>query len=139
MKKITQITVALALLFAVMHAQAQSPVSDGKQNYIVMTKQIPQLEIILMTAEELEQKEGNTGDFQALICGKEVTELTDHQKMAPWIKRAKEAGVSLVVCGFSLNMFKVDRNQLPKEMKVVDNGLLHALTLQKKGYISVSL
>lgn len=139
MKKIAQITIALALLLTGLYAQAQSQVSNSKHNYIVMTKQIPQLEIILLTAEELEQKEGDTGDFQALICGKEVTELTDQQKMAPYIKRAKEAGVSLVVCGFSLNMFNVDRNRLPKEMTVVDNGLFHVLELQKKGYISVSL
>lgn len=138
MKKIIFVSTALILaLLTGIHAQNQTP--DGKMNYIILAKQIPQLEIILMTAEELAQREDNTGDFQALICGKEVTELTDHQKMAPWIKRAEEAGVSLVVCGFSLNMFKVDRTQLPDGIKVVDNGLIHVVDLQKKGYISVSL
>ncbi|MGD9558841.1 MAG: hypothetical protein AB7V25_17575 [Mangrovibacterium sp.] len=138
MNKIILIIIAAVIVAAGLPAQGQS--APQNRNYIVLAKQLAQLELIFLTAQELKEKDGvKTNDFQALICGKEVTELTDPQKMAPLIKRAEESGVQLVVCGFSLSMFKVDRRLIPDPIKIVDNGLLHAIELQQKGYISVSL
>lgn len=59
--------------------------------------------------------------------------------MKKFIRKAEEAGVHLVACGFSLNKFKIDTTKVPEEMKVVENGILYNFQLQKKGYNSLSL
>ena len=117
------------------HAQQET-----KHNYVVLTKKIPQLQPILITAEKLKEEDGaQFGDFEVIICGKEVGGVTDASKMQKFIAKADELGVRLVACGFSLNKFKVDVNAVPKEMKVVENGILYNFQLQKKGYKSLSL
>lgn len=114
--------------------------NNGKNNYVVLTKKVPQLQPIILTAEALKSEEGDAfGDFQVIICGKEIGDITDTEKISGFIEKAEKAGVHLVACGFSLNKFKVDKTKVPKEMKVVENGILYNFQLQKKGYKSISL
>jgi len=120
--------------------QAQQIDSNAKNNYVVLIKKIPKLQPIILTAEALKAEDGeNFGDFQVIICGKEIGDITDTAKMKGFIEKAKRAGVQLVACGFSLNKFKVDKTEVPKEIKTVENGILHNFQLQKKGYKSLSL
>lgn len=119
--------------------QAQQ-MDNSKNNYVVLTTKIPQLKPILLTAEALRAEDGESfGDFQVIICGKDIGEITDPEKIKKFIKQAKSAGVQLIACGFSLNKFKVDKSKIPYEMKTVENGILHNFQLQKKGYKSLSL
>ncbi len=114
--------------------------TNFKNNYVVLTKKIPQLQPILLTAEALKAEDGeNFGDFQVIICGKEIGDITDPEKINKFIKKADKAGVQIVACGFSLNKFKVEKTKVPKELKVVENGILYNFQLQKKGYKSLSL
>jgi len=127
-------------LFSTVKLQAQHRVDHKKNNYVVLTKKVPQLQPILLTAEALKEEDGKAfGDFQVIICGKEIGDITDTEKMGAFIEKAERAGVHLVACGFSLNKFKVDKTKVPKEMKVVENGILYNFQLQKKGYKSLSL
>jgi len=127
-------------LFSNANLQAQQIDSNIKNNYVVLTKKIPQLQPIILTAEALRAEDGeNFGDFQIIICGKEIGDITDTAKMNGFIEKAKRAGVQLVACGFSLNKFKVDKAEVPKEFKTVENGILYNFQLQKKGYKSLSL
>lgn len=127
-------------LFSTAHLKAQQIDNSGKHNYVVLTKKIPQLQPIILTAEALKAEEGDAfGDFQVIICGKEIGDITDTEKISNFIEKAERAGVQLVACGFSLNKFKVDKTKVPKEMKVVENGILYNFQLQKKGYKSISL
>ncbi|WP_142785056.1 DsrE family protein [Changchengzhania lutea] len=130
----------LLTLFSTANLQAQQNVNNSKNNYVVLTKKIPQLQPILLTAEALKEEDGKAfGDFQVIICGKEIGDITDTEKIAAFIEKAEKAGVHLVACGFSLNKFKVDKTKVPKEMKVVENGILYNFQLQKKGYKNISL
>ncbi len=105
-----------------------------------LTKKIPQLQPIFLTAEALAKEDGNSfGDFQAIICGKTVEDLTDKEMMKGFIEKAEKAHVKIVVCGLSLKKFKVNKEDIPHELEVVDNGLLHNFQLQKKGYLSIEL
>ncbi|TDU40468.1 hypothetical protein BXY82_2517 [Gelidibacter sediminis] len=114
--------------------------TDGKNNYVLLTKKVAQLQPIILTAEALKAEEGNAfGDFQVIICGKEIGDITDPEKINHFIEKAEKAGVQLVACGFSLNKFKVDKTKVPRKMTTVDNGILHNFQLQKKGYKSISL
>lgn len=126
-------------VFGTINLQAQQN-NNPKNNYVVLTKKIPQLQPILLAAEALKAEEADAfGDFQIIICGKEIGDITDTEKITGFIKKAENAGVHLIACGFSLNKFKVDRAAVPKEMKIVENGILHNLQLQKKGYKSITL
>ncbi|QTY27673.1 sulfur reduction protein DsrE [Flavobacterium sp. CS20] len=126
-------------LFGTLNTQAQQ-MNNDKNNYVVLTKKVPQLQPILMTAESLKAEDGDAfGDFQVIICGKEIGDITDTEKIRDFIVKAEKAGVQIIACGFSLNKFKVDKTKVPKEIEVVENGILYNFQLQKKGYKSISL
>ena len=141
MKTIFYSTVVIVMtLFTSCSSLAQNTVDTNKNNYVVLTKKVPQLEPIILTAEALKEEDGsNFGQFEVIICGKEIGDITDSSKMNGFIVRAENVGVKLVACGFSLNKFKVDTTKVPDEMKTVENGILYNLQLQKKGYNSLSL
>ncbi|MBI6115412.1 DsrE family protein [Salegentibacter maritimus] len=138
MKNSILIFTALIMLFSV-GSQAQN-YNPEKNNYVVLTKKIPQLKPILITVEELQKEDGHHfGDFQIIVCGKTVKGLTDKNQMQGFVQQAKELDISLKACGFSLNKFGVDPKQIPSEMDIVENGILYNFQLQKKGYTSIEL
>jgi intracellular sulfur oxidation DsrE/DsrF family protein len=138
MKNIVLIFAAFLMLFSV-NTKAQSQDTE-LNNYVVLTKKIPQLQPILITAEELKKEDGHDfGDFQIIVCGQSVQGLTDNAEMKQFTERAKKAGVALKACGFSLKKFDVDPDKIPLSMEIVENGILHNFNLQKKGYISIEL
>lgn len=128
----------LLAIFSINNVQAQQ--ESNKHNYVVLTKKVPQLQPILLTAKNLQEEDGlKFGDFQVIICGKMIGEITEPLKMEEFLIEAEKLGVELVACGFSLNKFKVDKAKVPGQMKVVENGILYNFQLQKKGYKSISL
>ena len=126
-------------LFSANKTQAQQ-INNDTNNYVVLTKKVPQLQPIILTAEALKAEDGtNFGDFKIIICGKNIGDITNPKKMKDIIEKAENTGVQLIACGFSLNKFKVDKTKVPKEIEVVENGILYNFQLQKKGYKSISL
>jgi len=131
---------SLVILFALIAYPVNAQEVNDSENYVVLTKKIPQLQPIFLTAETLAEEDGEKfGKFEVIICGQTVTDLKDREKMQEYIDKAKAANVELVVCGFSLNKFKVDRKDISPQLKIVENGILYNLQLQKKGYTSISL
>ncbi len=111
-----------------------------KNNYVVLTKKIEQLKPIILTAKSLQEEDGeHFGDFQAIVCGQDITLLKDKEKMKDFIIQAEEAGVKLIACGFSMKKFGVDAKDIPSEFEIVENGILYDFQLQKKGYYSLGL
>jgi intracellular sulfur oxidation DsrE/DsrF family protein len=131
--------IIMLALFSTIKTHAQQ--NDSSQNnYVVLTKKVPQLQPIILTAEALKAEDGDAfGDFQVIICGQEIGDITDAEKMNDFIEKAEKAGVRIIACGFSLNKFKIDKTKIPNEIKVVENGILYNFQLQKKGYKSISL
>ena len=134
-------TFAIILSLFTASAQDQSPTNMAhKNNYVVLTKKVPQLKPIILTAEALKtQDKENYGEFQVIICGKTVKDLTEKDDVKPFLEAAKKANVKIVVCGFSMKKFEVNAEDLPKELEVVPNGILYDFELQKKGYLSIEL
>lgn len=131
---------SIVFLLAMITNPVNAQVQEEQQNYVVLTKKIPQLQPIFLTAETLAREDGNNfGKFEVIICGQTVKELTNKEMMQDYINKAKEHNVDLIACGFSLNKFGVDRKDISPELRVVDNGILYNLQLQKKGYTSISL
>lgn len=139
MKKIFYSSILILLALFTTHTQAQTQSSE-KSDYVVLTRQVPQLKPIILAAQELARQDGHHyGDFQVVICGKTVQDLTNEELMKDFISQAEQAKVTINACGFSLKKFGVDREKLPKSLKVVENGILYNFELQKKGYLSIEL
>ncbi|HLW14986.1 MAG TPA: hypothetical protein VKX30_05775 [Flavobacteriaceae bacterium] len=133
-------TLLLSLVFLTGSAQGISKQNTEQHNYVVMTKNVQQIHPILLAAEELKKEDGeNFGVFEVIVCGKNIGDLTDSNKIEKLYERAEKLGVSIIACGFSLNRFKVEKSKLPEGMRVVENGILHSLNLQKKNYYSLDL
>lgn len=136
---LSSIVLFFSLITPPVHGQEMSSHQE-KNNYVVLTKKVPQLKPIILSAQELAVEDGNTfGKFEVVICGKTVRELTDPEVMQKYISQAEQAGVELVACGFSLKKFGVDRQNIPSQLRVVENGILYNFQLQKKGYTSITL
>jgi len=132
--------VILSLLSNPVQAQNSHEVHAEHVNYVVLTRKVPQLKPIILAAEELAAQDGEKfGDFQVVVCGKAVQDLTNKETMNGFIEKAEKAGVIINACGFSLKKFGVDRTDLPTALRVVENGILHNFELQKKGYLSIEL
>ena len=132
--------IILSLFTNPMQAQTSHEKHADHNNYVVLTRKVPQLKPILLAAEELAAQDGNKfGDFQVVVCGKAVQDLTNKGTMSDFIQQAEKAGVIINACGFSLKKFGVDKSQLPSSLRVVENGILHNFELQKKGYLSIEL
>lgn len=133
-------TLLLTTLFIFGNTQQTLAQQPTTQNYVVLTKKVAQLKPILLAASVLKVEDGDHfGKFEIIVCGKEIGELTNREALKPHLENAEKLGAEIIACGFSLQKFKVDRNLLPKEMKVVDNGILYNFELQKQGYLSLSL
>ena len=66
--------IILSLFTATAQEQSTSNINH-KNNYVVLTKKVPQLKPIILTAEALKaQDKENYGEFQVIICGKTVKE-----------------------------------------------------------------
>lgn len=138
----------LILSFVLMSGSAQkmaiSKINQDEKstvfNYVVMTKKVDQLEPILLAALHLlKEDERHFGNFEVIVCGKDIVSLTDEEKMNEFLKRAEEYKVQILACGFSLKKFEVEPEKIPGNIKIVENGILHNLELQKKGYLSLEL
>jgi intracellular sulfur oxidation DsrE/DsrF family protein len=140
MKNLFLSTMILVFALSIFSAEAQNTMHHEKNNYVVLTSKIPQLQPIILTAEALTEEDGEKfGDFQVIICGKTVTDLTDKEMMQEFIDKAEKAKVKIVICGFSMKKFGVDQKEIPQELEVVNNGILYDFQLQKKGYLSIEL
>ncbi len=137
---ITLAVMAITLFGGLTEVSAQTTYNKEQNNYIVLTRKIPQLKAILSAADELATSDGDKfGEFHVVICGETVKGLTDMEQMQPFLDMAKSEKIKLFGCGFSLKKFGVDATKLPKEMGVVDNGILYNFNLQKDGFLSITL
>lgn len=135
------IEILIGLLILGITGQAQNIPAEDNNNYVVSTTKVPQLQPIILTAEALREEDGEKyGDFQIVMYGPNVKELTSKDKMEAYIGKAKAAGVGIFVCKISLDRLGIEAVELHDYIKVVDNAFTHLLQLQKnKNYYSLQL
>lgn len=136
-----KIEILILVLMLGISGFAQTKSGSKKNNYVVSTPKVPQIEPIILTAEALKKEDGNEfGDFQIVLYGRNVKELTNKAKMNKYVKKAKTAGVKIKVCKLSINHLKIDKKELHPYIKVVEHAFTHLLQLQKnKNYYSIEL
>lgn len=139
-------TLVLSLIFITSSAQQSFSAEKTKtgdeniNNYVVLTRKVEQLKPILLAAQQLAKEDNKQfGNFEIIVCGKEIGELTNEEKMKTHLENAERVNATIIACGFSLNKFKVDPQKIPSNIKIIDNGILHNINLQKKGYYSLEL
>lgn len=136
-KKISLLLIGLAVSLA---AVAQSTPKSNQNDYVVLTRNLSQLNVIYATSKALKDEDGKKlGEFHVIICGETVKGLTEKKTIEDIIVKSKEANIKIVVCGFSLDNFQMDREAVSNHLTIVDNGLLYNFQLQKKGFISIEL
>lgn len=135
------IGILIVLLMLGISVEAQISPAGGKNNYVVSTTMIPQLQPIILTAESLRKEDGgNYGNFQIVMYGPNVKELTNKEKMEPYTSKAKASGVEIFVCKISLGRLGIDPAELHNYIQVVDHAYTHLIQLQKnKNYYSLQL
>ena len=86
--------------------------AQTKNNYVVLSKNIQQLQPILQTATALQEEDGNKfGEFHVIFCGKTLQETQDNPEFTALLKTAHKQAVKVFACGISLkklNLFLLD-------------------------------
>ena len=136
---IIYITALLVLTLGTGQLKAQTSTTDNS-NYVVMSKNIKQLQPILMTATALAKEDGKAyGEFKVLFCGKTVTDIKANPDFQFLLKQAALQKIEVYVCGLSLKAFGVNPEELPQSLEVVDNAILYGFQLKKQGFISLTI
>lgn len=135
--------IILSSLFLVLLGTAQIQAQENitnENNYLVLSKNIKQLQPILMTASDLEKEdEEKYGGLTVVFCGKTVTDIEHNTAFYTLLENAKKQGIKVFVCGISLNSFNINADQIPDNLEVVDNGILFGFQLKKQGYITLTI
>lgn len=115
----------------------QSIRKNGKYAMLMMRAQ--QLKAAINTGIEFKTFSKEI-DFQIIACGELVKEISQDKELQSLIKNAvNQHGLKVLVCGLSVEQFKVDITLLPKETPVTRNGLIYMFGLQEKNYKSIML
>lgn len=59
--------------------------------------------------------------------------------MASILGLAEKRGIQINACGFSVKQLNVNSNDIPKQVKIIENGMHYTFQLQKKGYASLEM
>lgn len=111
-----------------------------KNNYLVLSKNIKQLEPILQTAIELKIEDGRSfGDFIVIICGSTVQDIPENNSFEKLLKEAQNNRIAIYGCGLSLDKFNVNIQKLPKNLLITKNGILFGFQLAKKGFVPLTI
>lgn len=122
----------LFLSFGLMAQQKQQ--KQQNTDFVILTSQFEQLEPIMMAAQD----ETRNGDFQIVLYGNEVKQVTS-KEMIEYLELGEKYKARFLVCKMSLDRFKIDPDSIPKEIEVVENAFLYSFLLQKKGYKTLNL
>ena len=136
---ILTITTVFLTLFGTLHTQAQD-FNPEQNNYLVLSKNIQQLNPVLLTASDLAKEDGKKfGAFYMIICGKKVTEIINNEHFETLLKKAKAQNVTVFVCGISLKKFGIKPSELPNNIEITENAILYGFQLSKKGFIALTI
>jgi intracellular sulfur oxidation DsrE/DsrF family protein len=133
------ITTMFLLLIGTTQIKAQD-YNPRKNNYLILSQNIQQLKPVILASNELVKEDGKKyGDFYIIICGKTVSDIPNNVEFYELLEQAKVGSVTIFVCGLSLKKFNIDSHLLPRNITVVDNGILYAFQLMKKGFKTLTI
>lgn len=115
--------------------------TGGKNNYALLVRNTQHISAALKTASQLKTSGKDYDAFEIVVCGKEVTNLIDKDngQVKEILTQAQLLNIRLSVCGMSLNKFGIATDQVPKQVEVVENGLIRIFELQENCYFTIEL
>ncbi|MEM5540302.1 sulfur reduction protein DsrE [Olleya sp. AS48] len=132
-------TTLFSFICGTQQLQAQD-FNTTKNNYLILSKNIPQLKPVLLTAQSLATEDGiNYGDFYVIICGKTVKDIPNNTEFKTLLEEAKFLNIKVFVCGISLKKFNITPKQLPDSIVVTENGILYGFQLTKNGFLTLTI
>lgn len=145
--KLYQILIVVLLLSGTTQLNAQTKESiqitensiEKKGRYAMLVMKAQHLQAAIKTGISLKSKSAKI-DFQLLVCGELVKEISLNKDLQNQINDAvKTQGIKVLVCGLSIQQFKIDATLLPDGMALTVNGLIYMFGLQEQGYNTLIL
>jgi len=135
-----QLFIMVSLFLMVLGTIEAQEFNSEKHNYVVLSKNIKQLNPVLLTAKALAEEDGvDFGEFFVIICGKTVQDIPNNEDLEYILKKAKTQNIRVFVCGISLKKFGIDSNKIPETMELTENGILYGFQLAKQGFITLTI
>lgn len=118
--------------------QASTALASTK--YAVLISQPNHLKAAVNTAQTItRESKYNRESFVIMACGKSVEAFKKGGGMAAEIEKGRAAGVTYMLCGVSLQQFKIFPTDLVDGVEITPNGLTYMFDLQQSGYTTVEL
>lgn len=110
-----------------------------KGKYALLVRNAEHLKAAIQTGMEYKTKSEKI-DFQIVICGKVMQEITTNQEILSQIQSAiNQKHLKILACGLSLKKLDINPTLLPSEMTSTTNGLTYIFGLQELGYKTITL
>ncbi len=109
---------------------------DGK--YALLVQHAKHFMVSVMTGEEYKAKSKHI-QFEIVLIGDVVKDLAENAELMPFVKRAEQAGVNIVVCEFAMGKLGVKKLQYHPSIQTTPNGFTYLFGLQELGFKSIVL
>ncbi len=144
-KQLIIIFLLLAGIGVINHAYAQNtPVpaaertikNDGK--YALLVQNAKHFMVSVMTGEEY-RTQSEKIDFEIILIGAVVKDLAENTELKPFITKAEQSGIKIVVCEFAMNQLAIKKSQYPSSVQTTPNGFTYLFGLQESGFKTITL
>ena len=146
MKNQTLITILFILTVFVpvkIYAQHSATLSventiKKKGKYAILVQNEPHFMASVMTGEEYKAKSKSI-QFEIVLIGSIVKDLAEKETLKPFIEKARNSGIKIVVCEFAMEKLGVKKSQYPSSVLTTPNGFTYIFGLQESGFKTITL
>lgn len=146
MKNQTLITILFILtVFVPVKIYAQHSATQSIENaikkkgkYAILVQNEPHFMASVMTGEQYKAKSKSI-QFEIILIGPIVKDLAEKEALKPFIEKAKNSGIKIVVCEFAIEKLGVKKSQYPSSVLTTPNGFTYIFGLQELGFKSITL
>lgn len=146
MKNQTLITILFILtVFVPVKIYAQHSATQSIENaikkkgkYAILVQNEPHFMASVMTGEQYKAKSKSI-QFEIILIGPIVKDLAEKEALKPFIEKAKNSGIKIVVCEFAMEKLGVKKSQYQSSVLTTPNGFTYIFGLQELGFKSITL
>lgn len=134
------LTVFVPVKIYAQHSPTQSIENAIKKKgkYAILVQNEPHFMASVMTGEEYKAKSKSI-QFEIILIGPIVKDLAEKEALKPFIEKAKNSGIKIVVCEFAMEKLGVKKSQYPSSVLTTPNGFTYIFGLQELGFKSITL
>lgn len=77
--------------------------------------------------------------FEIVLVGSAIKDLTTNKELKPYVDKAKELDIKIVICENSMAHLGVKKSTLPPSVVTTSYGFTYFLGLQERGYKTIQL